>query len=146
MAIRACAQGMVLHEGRLLVEKFDGEHAGGCGVYYRTPGGGIELGEMSRDTIVREFHEELGAQVRVLDYLGCLENIWTVSSGAVGHQLVQMYAVEFVDESLYQQEQLLITEEDEQSYGYWVPVDDFLSGEKILYPSGAPELLAKLVR
>lgn len=144
MAIRACVQGAVIRNGRILVEEFSGEHAKGNGFYYRTLGGGIELGETSREAIVREFREELGAEIRIEEYLGCLENIWTVAGGGVGHEWVQMYRVALADESFYEQERVTITEGDETFYGIWVPVEEFLNGERTLYPNGLTEMLAAL--
>jgi 8-oxo-dGTP diphosphatase len=37
---------------------------------YWLPGGGIEADESPRDAIIREVHEELGRDVRVLDEIG----------------------------------------------------------------------------
>ncbi len=59
--------------------------------YHRLIGGGVELGETHRDAIVREVGEELGAVVRDLRYLACVENIFLID-GVPGHEVVFLYA------------------------------------------------------
>jgi ADP-ribose pyrophosphatase YjhB (NUDIX family) len=48
------------------------------GDYYCRPlGGGIEFGEHSRDAMLREIQEEIGAEVESLELIGVLESIFT---------------------------------------------------------------------
>lgn len=65
---RTVALGIVTRGGYALVEEYCGEHSQGNGTYYRPLGGTIEFGERSADTVVREFREELGAEVTVVRY------------------------------------------------------------------------------
>lgn len=58
MRPRAIALGVVIHDGRILVEEQSGRHSLGTGVYYRPVGGTIEFGEKSADTVVREYRED----------------------------------------------------------------------------------------
>lgn len=55
--------------------------------YHRLVGGGVEPGETHREALLREVREELGAEVRDLQYLGCVESIFTIN-GATGHEVV----------------------------------------------------------
>lgn len=84
---------------RILVsEAFDSSE----GVYFCRPlGGGIEFGEHSRDAVVRETREEVGAEVEKLELLGVLENVFTYE-GARGHEIVFVYDGEFKDRRAYE--------------------------------------------
>jgi ADP-ribose pyrophosphatase YjhB (NUDIX family) len=56
--------GICIHDGRLLVndELIRGQRV------IKFPGGGLELGEGTRDGLIREFKEELGIYIEVLDH------------------------------------------------------------------------------
>lgn len=56
--------GIYIHEGRLLVneELIRGRHV------IKLPGGGLELGEGTREGLTREWKEELGLDIQVLDH------------------------------------------------------------------------------
>ena len=100
---RAKAFGIVLHNKRILVQEYHLEN----GTYYSPLGGSIEFGEKSNETVIREFKEELGTQIEVMDYLGCVENI---SHG--GHEIIQLYSLRFIDPSLYKIEIIPIQDEE----------------------------------
>jgi ADP-ribose pyrophosphatase YjhB (NUDIX family) len=63
VAIRTIAVGVIRRGDALLVT--DGRDPVGGGRFHRPLGGGVEFGEASRDTVVREFREELGAIITV---------------------------------------------------------------------------------
>lgn len=69
-------------------------------VYYRPLGGGIEFGEHSRDTVLCEFREELGAELKNACYLCTLESIF-ICEGKPAHEIFQVYEADFEDESWY---------------------------------------------
>ncbi|MGZ4107056.1 MAG: NUDIX hydrolase [Tumebacillaceae bacterium] len=144
MAPRAVALGIVEREGKILLEVINGKHEQGTGTYYRPPGGGIEHGETSREAIVREFQEELQADVINPQLLGVLENVFRVEE-TVGHEVVFMYRVEFADQALYQREIHALNDGDVQAEAVWVPVEEFWNGNKILYPRGLADLLRESV-
>lgn len=58
--------------------------------YHRLIGGGVELGEIHRDAMVREVGEELGATVRDLTFVTTVENIFRID-GTLGHEIVFLY-------------------------------------------------------
>ena len=53
-------------------------------------GGGVELGESHRDAIVREVGEELGAEIRDLNFLTTVESIFRID-GSLGHEIVFLH-------------------------------------------------------
>ncbi|WP_002145391.1 NUDIX domain-containing protein [Bacillus cereus] len=115
---RAKAFGIVIHHDRLLVQ----EYHTGDETYYRPLGGSIELGEKSANTVIREFKEELHTEVEIIDYLGCLENIFHVDD---------------------EMELLNIKDEQTASYAKWVPITAFIQKEKLLYPDGILKYIKK---
>jgi len=138
---RAVALGIVLHDGAILMEKLYGEHEHGTGTFYRPPGGGIEYMEHSRDAVVREMREELDAEVEVLEYLGCVENVLGTKEDGL-HELLQLYRVRFLDGSLYARDDLRILDNGiTDNPAVWVPMADFPQLAQQLYPLGIAELL-----
>jgi ADP-ribose pyrophosphatase YjhB (NUDIX family) len=110
-------------------------------VGWRLPGGTIEFGERGSETVVREIREELGVEVVEPAYLGTLENIFTYL-GALGHELVRVYAVRFADARLYGQNRFECLESDGGGFTcVWKGVGDFRAGA-LLYPDGLLELIA----
>lgn len=107
--------------------------------FHRPLGGGIEFGEHSKDALVREFGEELGAEIEVGDRLGVLENVFTWQDRP-GHEIAFVFAAEFVDDRFYRRDEMKIL--DDPGTARWVDLADFRDGRKILYPTGLIELLS----
>ncbi len=137
--IRPIAICVFSDNGRILVIQFTDPTK--QTIFYRPVGGGIDFGEPSCDTVVREVREELNAEITALRLLGTLENIY-VYDGRPGHEIVQVYDGRFVDDSLYQKPVLPGDEGGNPFQAVWKPLSDF---EKVdappLYPSGLLELL-----
>jgi len=112
--------------------------------FYRPLGGGIEFGELSRDALVREIREEIGAEVTDLRYLGTLENLFTFS-GVPGHEIVLVYDAAFADRTLYGQAAIPGREDtlDEGFLAVWKHLDEFGPGHPPLYPDGLLDLLRR---
>ena len=122
---------LLLHEG---VDTVKGIRFG------RPLGGGIEFGEHSRDAAIREIREELGAEITDVELLGIMESIYDYE-GAPGHEIVYVYSGRFVDESLYEQESLTITEGKRQFEAFWRSPQDLQEQGILLVPEGIEELL-----
>jgi 8-oxo-dGTP pyrophosphatase MutT (NUDIX family) len=140
--IRPIAICVFRHNGRILA----GEHYDPTKqeTFYRPLGGGIEFGERSQETIVREVREELGASVANLRLLATLENIF-VFDGRPGHEIVQVYDGEFEDQSFYLPPTLTGNENGSPFTAVWKPLSDFMGEEAPpLYPDGLLDLLQTL--
>jgi|SRR5690554_2330854 8-oxo-dGTP pyrophosphatase MutT (NUDIX family) len=139
-AIRPLVIAVFRHKDRILVaEAYDpvkGE------TFYRPLGGEIEFGELSRDAIVREIREEIGAEITDVRFLGTLENRFTFN-GTPGHEIVLVYDAAFVDRSLYDQSAIPGREDalDEDFLAVWKRLDEFGPGRPPLYPDGLLDLL-----
>jgi len=101
--------------------------------FYRAMGGGVDFSEPSQQALLREFQEEIQAELNNVRYLGCLENLFTYN-GQPGHELLQIYECDFVDPKFYQLEQLTFAEGDRQKTALWVEIERFRSNELVLVP------------
>ena len=96
-------------------------------------GGGVDFGETSRQALQREFQEEIQAELINIQYLGCLENLFTFN-GKQGHEILQVYQCDFSDSKFYQLEQLVFTEGKRKKTALWVDINRFKSRELNLVP------------
>ena len=64
------AAGVIIHNNKILIHKNVNEDH--CCI----PGGRIEIGENSKETIKREIKEEMGKEVEVKRYLATIENFF----------------------------------------------------------------------
>ncbi|MGD6960106.1 NUDIX hydrolase [Rossellomorea aquimaris] len=137
---RANTLGMLVKDNDLLLEEQKGKHSKGIGFYYPPIGGTIKLGERSNQTLVREFSEELGVEIIVRRYISCIENIFKIDEN-IGHEITQIYFVDFKDRNLYQKEHFTVTEGNKITRAKWVSKEEIFLGEKVFYPNGLIELL-----
>lgn len=137
---RAKTLGLIFKDHHVLLEEFEGKHSKGTGYFHRPIGGTIELGEKSVETLIREFKEELKVEVMIKDYVSCIENIFKIDTN-LGHEIIQIYLVEFKDTTLYRKEHFEITEGNKITYAKWISIAEILEGEKIVFPEALIELL-----
>ena len=64
---RVGARAIIIHDGKILLNEF------GDGLYYNLPGGGVEDGELVKETVIREVIEETGIEVDAGELLFVLE-------------------------------------------------------------------------
>lgn len=115
-------------------------------LFYRPLGGGIEFGERGWDAVIREFQEELGAELEVLRHLATLENIFTYK-GRPGHEIVLLYAGRLANPELYERDEIEGQEDNGKSFkAVWAPIPELLSGHKRLVPEALVELLPRWQR
>ena len=133
MKIRNIAICLIEHNGKVFVgEGFDEVKNE---TFYRPLGGGVEFGELAKDTVVREFQEEMETEIEVGSYLTTFENLFTFS-GTPGHEIVLLFSATFKDESIYQKDNIKCKEEGTEFIAKWVNKSDFINATKILYPVG----------
>ncbi|MEJ6394894.1 NUDIX domain-containing protein [Gymnodinialimonas sp. 2305UL16-5] len=135
---RAIAIAVIRRNDRLLVTKVtqdDGRLKG-----YRPLGGGIDLGETAAQALVREFREEVSAEIRVGARLAVLENIFT-HEGQIGHELVFVFDAHIIKTGAIESSRFLRTENGRVTAVDWVPLDRFRSGVATLFPDGLAALI-----
>lgn len=66
---RAC--GIIRQENKFLIMKVNKTS------YYHIPGGHIEIGEDSKQTVIREIKEEIGCDIQEISLFAVQENFWT---------------------------------------------------------------------
>lgn len=131
--IRVLALGMIQDQDRLFVS--EGIDRIKNQKFYRFLGGGVDFGEPSALALEREFQEELGAELKDISYLGCLENIFTFD-GNKGHEIIQLYRCSFANDRFYQLQEITFAEGERKKLALWLPIDAFRRGELTLYPDG----------
>lgn len=141
---RANTLGIIIRDNKVLLEEQEGKHSKGTGIYYRPIGGTIEFGERSSETIIREYSEEIAVDIEIKLYLGCLENIFRID-GNIGHEITQIYMVEFIDQNLYQKESFKVVEGRKTTFTKWISLEEILDGKKVLHPNHLTELLQKII-
>ena len=107
--------------------------------YARPLGGGVELGETSEQTIVREIREEIGAEVRDLQLLGVLENLFDLD-GRQQHEVVFVYDGRFMDELLYKSTEISMLDGGWKTGAIWRPLAWF-DEQCPLVPAGIEKLV-----
>ena len=138
--IRPIALGLIEHQNHIFVsqgrDKLTGEK------FYRFLGGGIDFGETSAAAVAREFLEEIRAELVEVEYLSCLENIFTLD-GKPKHELILLFRCRFVDPAFYQlEEQFDLVEGDRLSKAFWIKTADVLNGRCRLVPESCLAYLA----
>jgi thiaminase/transcriptional activator TenA len=103
--------------------------------------GGIEFGESGAEAVARELHEEIGAAVARVEYLGTVEDIYDWD-GQKRHELYLCYDVDLADDAIYQADEVPVVEPDGTEYvARWRSLEEF-NGEARLVPDGLPGLIA----
>jgi ADP-ribose pyrophosphatase YjhB (NUDIX family) len=105
-------------------------------------GGGIGFGERSRDALLREIREEIGAEVEKLELVGVLENIF-IYEGAQGHEIVFVYDAEFKDRGMYERGEIqgYEVETDAGFVARWQSPEEIKLKNIRLVPEGLADLL-----
>lgn len=140
--IRVLALGLIRRGDQILVQR--GYDTAKEETFHRPLGGGVEWGEPAADALLREFYEELGAELVDPELLGVFENIF-VFNGREGHEIDMVFEARFADETFYAGDSLRAFEDGDGEFtAYWMPVADFVAGNEILYPVQVLGLLKQL--
>jgi ADP-ribose pyrophosphatase YjhB (NUDIX family) len=132
--IRTVAIGLFRNGNRILVS--DGLDPETGRLYCRPLGGSVEFGELAAHALAREIREELGVEIREVQLLGVLENLFTLD-GRQAHEVVFVFDARFEDESLYERETLPFHEEGwRYAFARWFDVSRADKDEANLVPEG----------
>ena len=131
--------GICVQNGKVLLQKPTNDPG------YAFPGGHVAFNETNAETLIREFREEIGAQIEV-GPLQWVAEVFFPWGDKPCHQICLYYRVTILSEDtptsgmFWGQEQL-----EGRDFGiafHWVPLDA-VSGIEV-YPTNAAELLEKL--
>lgn len=128
------AGGVIIHNNKLLVHKNKNKS------HYCLPGGRVEIGESSRDTIKREINEELGRDIDVLDYACTVENFFEMNNSKY-HEIYFIYKIEFKDEKDRKIEETLKNNEGKENLIY-----EWLDLSKLDEYNLVPKCLNKIIK
>ncbi len=112
--------------------------------FCRPLGGGINFGETSRDALVREMREELGAEVEGLHLFDVIESIFTYN-GQMGHEIAFVYDARFCNRGMYEKDSIECREDNGTRFtAMWLSLDEIHSRRIRLVPDGVEKLLLAL--
>ena len=137
--IRPLALGVIRKGDKFLVTEFYNRSTGQ--LLYRPAGGGIEFGELGEQAVVREYQEELTAEIENVRFLGMLENLFNFED-VPGHEIVLVYEATFADQTLYDRDVLEGSEMDGSPIkALWKSLIEIEKGEGKLVPEALSTLL-----
>lgn len=84
--------GVLIRDGKVLIQRVLND------TVYAFPGGHVTFGEASQESLIREFKEEIGADVSIDRLLWVQENFWKWGKNDC-HQLCFYYLVKLCDET-----------------------------------------------
>jgi ADP-ribose pyrophosphatase YjhB (NUDIX family) len=137
-AIRPIVLALIRNKNKLLV--FQGRDNVKEQIFFRLLGGGIEFGEKSDESLRREMKEELNAEIKNLNFVKTLENIFNYE-GKDYHELVFIYAAEFVDDKFYNLNEIDILDSKNKNKAIWVDIDRLKNSN--FFPEGIKEIILK---
>ena len=108
----------------------------------RPLGGSVEFGEPWRDALQREFLEELGTRITLLDTFIVMENIYE-HHGVTGHEVVFLCHAHFTDSSYYRMDTVVYEiNDDTMGTAKWITLEELRAKGLELYPTGLAENLS----
>lgn len=107
--------------------------------FYRPLGGGVDFWEDSKEALIREFKEELNADIKVLDYICTIENRFKFED-VCRHEILIIYKIQLTDE-FYIKDQFIINENGIEFKAKWIDKNLFLNGELMLFPKVLEKIL-----
>lgn len=132
--------GICVRDGKVLLQTTTGEDRS-----FAFPGGHVAFGETNAQTLIREFKEEIGADISVGD-LKWVAEIFFPWGNRPCHQICLYYMVDIQNPEIPQDGSFLAKEHLEgRNFDlefHWVPLEQV--GEPAVYPVNAGALLGKL--
>ena len=102
--------------------------------FYRVLGGSLNFGETAENGVRREIREELHYEIERLKHLEVIENLFEYD-GKKGHEIVFLFQGEVSQKSLEQQKTIHIVEDEYEYDAEWIPVENILKNDAMLYPA-----------
>lgn len=137
--IRPISLGLIEHKGHIFVSQ--GEDPTTQETFYRFLGGGIDFGETSQAALIREFEEEISTELVDIEYITCLDNVFTLG-GKPKHELIQLFRAKFADPAFYSlEDRFRLVEGDLIQEAFWLEKKRVLSGECRLVPESCLQYL-----
>lgn len=136
--VRPIALCLVKYQDRILVGK--GYDSKTKREFYRLLGGGIEIGELGKDAVKREFKEELNAKLIKVKYLTTVENIFFYN-GILGHEIILLFAGTLAEMKLFAKANKRILDVEEDHEISWQNINSFKRKKLTLYPEIAVRYL-----
>ncbi|MBR3935513.1 MAG: NUDIX hydrolase [Oscillospiraceae bacterium] len=131
--------GIAVQNGKVLLQKPTNED------FYAFPGGHVEFGETNEETLIREFKEEIGADISVKELKWVAEAFFPWGKSPC-HQICLYYAIEIIDEDIPKDGMFMAKEHIEgRNFDlefHWVPIEETDRIE--MYPEDAKTLLKDL--
>jgi ADP-ribose pyrophosphatase YjhB (NUDIX family) len=131
--IRAIALGLVRRGDALLMSAVRDDHGTLKG--WRSPGGGIELGERATEALRRELMEELGQAIAEPRLLAVMENIYQ-HHGVLGHEVAFVFEAAFADPAAYRREAFEYVDGGMPCEAVWIDVARLRARPTPLFPAG----------
>jgi len=132
--------GILIHNNKLFLQKPTNDTG------FALPGGHVSLGETNVETLIREFKEEIGADITVgdLKWVGELFFPW---DDRPCHQIGLYYSVQLKEKSQIPLDGSFIGLEQIEGRNFdiefhWIPLDEMKNIE--IYPTNVPDLLSKI--
>ncbi len=132
--------GILIRDGKVLLQKPTNDTG------YAFPGGYVEFGETNEETLIREFKEEIGADIKVKEIKWVAE-IFFPWGDKPCHQICLYYIIELTDETQILLDGKFIAHEHIEGRDcdiefHWIPLSDV--GNIEVYPSNAIELFKQI--
>jgi len=135
MPVRNSAKAIVLHDGKILVNRCTSRF----GEYYALPGGGQNEGEILPDALRRELKEETGYAVTPMRLAGIYERVCHNRCDPMSHKIYFVFLCR-LDNSV----RLQPTEQDRYQVGMeWIDVNEL--PKKNLFPRAIRDNLPALM-
>lgn len=130
--------GIAVRNGKVLLQKPTNDD------FYAFPGGHAEFGETNEETLIREFKEEIGAEISVGELEWVAEAFFPWGENPC-HQICLYYSVEITDEEIPKEGMFMAKEHIEgRNYDlefHWIPIEK--TAELKIFPANAKELLSE---
>ena len=94
MAIRNSAKALILHDGKLLLNRCVSR----LGIYYALPGGGQHDGELLTEAVRREVMEETGLTVEPMRMSAIFERVSEARDGSVAHKMYFIFLCKYMED------------------------------------------------